>query len=78
MMELGPLRFGAIDPEGRRFPCACHLEPSHWLLATITPTANGRLVYCTIPISDKPDFSTAFDKLLATFQHEAGLAPGVQ
>lgn len=35
MREIGPVRLVATDADGRRFPCACHLEPTHWQLVRV-------------------------------------------
>lgn len=46
----GPIRLVAMDEDGRRFPCACHLEPAAWALIAVVPyDARGRIAYVTVP-----------------------------
>lgn len=71
--DLGQLKLRATDPEGRLFPCACHAVPSAWVLMA-PPLPDGRVVYVTIVIEDRPKalwpfvFENALNSLVDAFE----------
>lgn len=68
--DIGPIRFVAVDEDGRRFPCACHREPAGWMMVMVRPFGDGRMAYCLVPFPDRlpqrlpPDL--LFENALAT------------
>lgn len=68
MYQDGPIRFVASDSDGRRFPCACHKEPTFWVINTVVRDWH-KMVYTSIPISTNLNlFSHLIENALNTIE----------